>query len=107
MHLHPKAEGPFEYIILGKHVSRVFEDLQKTKAPTSSSPLISEYRIIEDKGEGAYFSDYVVILRFLVGTLVGDQNLVPTSFVRTNHYYHYASKRVDDGIASSTLSPEG
>jgi hypothetical protein len=33
---HPKAEGPCEYIILGKHVSRVFEDLRKMKALNSS-----------------------------------------------------------------------
>jgi hypothetical protein len=28
------SEGSCTYIILEKHVSRVFEDLQKTKAPT-------------------------------------------------------------------------
>jgi hypothetical protein len=29
------SEGSCTYIILGKHVSRVFEDLQKTKAPNN------------------------------------------------------------------------
>jgi hypothetical protein len=33
--LHPMYEGSCTYIILGKYVSRVFEDLQKTKAPNS------------------------------------------------------------------------
>jgi hypothetical protein len=31
--LRPKVEGSCVYIILGKHVSHVFEDLRKTKAP--------------------------------------------------------------------------
>jgi hypothetical protein len=30
------SEGSCTYSILGKHVSRVFEDLLKTKAPNSS-----------------------------------------------------------------------
>jgi hypothetical protein len=29
------SEGSYTYIIFGKHVSRVFEDLQKTKAPNT------------------------------------------------------------------------
>jgi hypothetical protein len=32
---HSEAEGPCECIILGKHISCVFEDLRKTKAPNS------------------------------------------------------------------------
>jgi hypothetical protein len=34
--LHSEAEGPCECITLGKHVSGVFEDLRKTKAPNSN-----------------------------------------------------------------------
>jgi hypothetical protein len=34
--LHSEVEGPCERIILGKHISCVFEDLRKTKAPNSS-----------------------------------------------------------------------
>jgi hypothetical protein len=33
------SEGSCTYIILGKHVRRVFEDLRKMKAPNSSPPL--------------------------------------------------------------------
>jgi hypothetical protein len=36
--LHSKAEDPCECIILGNHVSRVFEDLRKMKAPNRTSP---------------------------------------------------------------------
>jgi hypothetical protein len=46
IHLHPKAEGPCEYIIHGKYVSRVFEDLRKMKASNSFHPQLRANKVL-------------------------------------------------------------
>jgi hypothetical protein len=53
------SEGSCTYIILGKHVSRVFEDLRKTKPPNRTKHPLTEEACVnitvarrEGEGEG-------------------------------------------------------